>query len=546
MKKIKKIAACALFTAFVSGTSLAFAAARPSVDGHAVVADAGAMPRGLFAKTVGYLPGDSVSVTNPYTGTTINVLVLGSIDPSEGVAILLSPEAAERLGIKKDANIQVKITKRVGDVDEAVSGSAVIAESSDSSSAKKDKKAEYSEAKKADETPLVSSVSEGAKAPISEEPEVEELAAPEDSLSETASEIASSDAENDTEKSAENPKTAEPANAVAEAVTDELPPYEAAPAIAKAEEDSAKKTEEELNAVEKTSGRSQNKDAAPVFEVVDEGAPELAINRVAKAEAVDGNAPKLEKHDEAKPVSEAVDGKAPLLAETDEKIASSEAVDGSAPAIADSCKNTLNTEAVTDELPELASPKEARREVVNALPADLMAGAESGAIVLVPAPENPPTESDKALAEATKKAEEERKATAQAYRDRMAAKAAEENAAANTVDNSTAGAENKIADAKSSELKNTESTGFDNYIVPDVDKLSAGYYVQIASLSDKTNIVGIVNTYSSKYPIEIVPSTVKKNSYQIMIGPLGVDEYGTVLERFKSRGYRDSFIRKVK
>ena len=36
MKKIKKIAACALFTAFVSGTSLAFAAARPSVDGHAV------------------------------------------------------------------------------------------------------------------------------------------------------------------------------------------------------------------------------------------------------------------------------------------------------------------------------------------------------------------------------------------------------------------------------------------------------------------------------------------------------------------------------
>ena len=107
------------------------------------------------------------------------------------------------------------------------------------------------------------------------------------------------------------------------------------------------------------------------------------------------------------------------------------------------------------------------------------------------------------------------------------------------------------ADSKKGSKKNTENTktsgtGFDNYIVDNVQKLKAGYYVQIASLSDTSNIKGIVSTYSNKYPIEIVPSEVKKNSYQIMIGPLGVDEYGTVLERFKSRGYRDSFIRKVK
>ena len=107
--------------------TLLFAAARPSLDGRAVVANKGEMPVGLFAKTVGYLPGDSVSVTNPTSGMTIEVLILGAIDPSEGIAILLSPEAAEKLGIKKDSNIQVKITKRTGQLDEAVTGQAILA-----------------------------------------------------------------------------------------------------------------------------------------------------------------------------------------------------------------------------------------------------------------------------------------------------------------------------------------------------------------------------------------------------------------------------------
>lgn len=110
----------------VSIASLALAASRPSLDGRAVVAEEGVMPAGLFAKTVGYLPGDSVSVTNPATGITINVLILGSIDPSAGVAILLSPEAADKLFITSESNTQVKITKRVGMLDESVSGSGTV------------------------------------------------------------------------------------------------------------------------------------------------------------------------------------------------------------------------------------------------------------------------------------------------------------------------------------------------------------------------------------------------------------------------------------
>ncbi|MEE0133841.1 MAG: SPOR domain-containing protein [Treponema sp.] len=106
--------------------SLTFATSKPSLDGRAVVAEEGVLPAGLFAKTVGYLPGDSVSVTNPATGITINVLILGSIDPSAGVAILLSPEAADKLFITPDSNTQVKITKRTGMLDEAGSGTGTL------------------------------------------------------------------------------------------------------------------------------------------------------------------------------------------------------------------------------------------------------------------------------------------------------------------------------------------------------------------------------------------------------------------------------------
>ena len=95
----------------------------PSLDGRAVVADEGVLPQGIFAKTVGYLPGDSISVTNLVDKTTVDILVIGALDPSEGVAILLSP------GIGKKSNNVVKITKRSGQLDEIVAGTALIGQS---------------------------------------------------------------------------------------------------------------------------------------------------------------------------------------------------------------------------------------------------------------------------------------------------------------------------------------------------------------------------------------------------------------------------------
>ena len=111
---------------FVLTSGFILWAESPSLDGRALVADEGLFPKGLFAKTVGYLPGDSISVTNPANNERVDILVIGSLDPSEGVAILLSPEAAGALNIKKNANNLVKLTKRNGAADEIVNGSAVL------------------------------------------------------------------------------------------------------------------------------------------------------------------------------------------------------------------------------------------------------------------------------------------------------------------------------------------------------------------------------------------------------------------------------------
>jgi len=35
-------------------------------------------------------------------------------------------------------------------------------------------------------------------------------------------------------------------------------------------------------------------------------------------------------------------------------------------------------------------------------------------------------------------------------------------------------------------------------------------------------------------------------AYQVLLGPLGRDEYGTVLERFKAKGFKDAFVRKIR
>ena len=96
------------------------------IDGNVLVGKEGDLPKGFFIKASGYLPGDSVSVTNPLNGNTVELLNLGSVDKTAGYVALLSKEGAEKLGLPQDAKIQMKLTSRQGSYDSSVSGVGVL------------------------------------------------------------------------------------------------------------------------------------------------------------------------------------------------------------------------------------------------------------------------------------------------------------------------------------------------------------------------------------------------------------------------------------
>ena len=85
----------------------------PSLDGRAVVADEKTFPTGFYGGAVGYLPGDLVTVTNHETGSSCDIMILMSLEPSQGIAVSLSPDAAKKLKITSDSNSYVKIQKKV-------------------------------------------------------------------------------------------------------------------------------------------------------------------------------------------------------------------------------------------------------------------------------------------------------------------------------------------------------------------------------------------------------------------------------------------------
>ena len=124
-----------------------FADSKDVVDGVIEVADEGKFPAGHFGQAAGYLPGDSIFVSNPATGVTLQFLNLGTLDSAEGVAVLLSKESAKTLGIDKDKNVRCKLNMRYGSFDESVVGQAVIDESD---AARMNEKKENAELAKAD------------------------------------------------------------------------------------------------------------------------------------------------------------------------------------------------------------------------------------------------------------------------------------------------------------------------------------------------------------------------------------------------------------
>jgi len=113
-KMIAKIAASVLFLLFFVSAS------KPSLDGRAVVAPQGELPPGLYVKSAAFLPGDTVLITNPAAKVSVEALVFASFSASDGIAVVLSPEAAKLLFIERGSNSIVQVTKNGGDMELSV------------------------------------------------------------------------------------------------------------------------------------------------------------------------------------------------------------------------------------------------------------------------------------------------------------------------------------------------------------------------------------------------------------------------------------------
>lgn len=409
-----------LVIGMVLAAGILFTSESPSLDGRAVVADQGVFPKGLFAKTVGYLPGDTISVTNPANAERIDILVIGSLDPSEGVAVMLSPEAANALNIKKNSNNLVKLTKRNGNVDEIANGSAVIASGSPAE-----------DVPVQDEKPLSQVIEEALE------------------------------------------------NGVPVDVAEKQ-------AVAKAEEDLAEqmfnKADEEIEAQEEAEAAAQEaaEEEALAEDAVAEG--EEAVEEAAAAAEAEEAVPETE-YPEYEAVQDELAGE--IEEEPEEEFVEAEVQDEIVEDVAVE-DPVVEDPVVEDELAEEIPEPEAVEE------------DEYEAIVLVPSESKTPE--------------------------------------SNLVDEPLIIEESEpelVVDNPSPVSGVAYLNGFD-------ELASKKYYVQIAVYNKAENIEQIASKYADRYPITVVQQGSKS---PVLVGPLNVDEYGVVLERFKSYGFKDAFVK---
>lgn len=472
---MKKIISLILTTFTVA---ILFAAARPSLDGRAVVAEDGEMPKGLFARTIGYLPGDSVTVTNPANGNACDVLILGSIDASEGVAILLSPEAADRLAIRKDSNVQVKITKRTGSLDENVSGTATLSDEDDT---------DYNSGSLTEETaqaPEETNAPEEAPAPEAAEALAEETSV--ESSEVTSEEVAEEVAAEPVEVTEADSEYSDNSVMNADSFDNETPSEEVAAEVSAESVESAEPVEETpAEAVVVEAPAEEEKTEL----VAEEEIPEEAVPE----ELVEAEAPSLA----------TVTPNDVVIPDNFEELAKDA---GKAPV----------QEVVSESAPE--EPAEEEPSVVEEASAD-----EYAPIVLVPSEPNPPEETE------------------------VPAEVPVETPVESPVEIAAPVTETSPAiEIAPVESVTSANINFENFIKPSLKDLESGkYYVQIASLGQKENIESLLAKYTPKYPVVLVPLSNGKG-YQVLVGPLTADEYGMIIERFQSYGFKDCFLRKIK
>ena len=499
-----------------------FADSSNSIDGTISVAGRGDMPSGLFGKAAGYLPGDTVSITNPTTGITLQILNLGTLDASDGVALLLSQESAEKLGVVEKSDTQVKLAPRSGYFDQSVSGAAVLSRIGNEDSPKTEKveeETQVAEVSDVVETPVMENSTDVPDENITAE-EIAEV--PVENIA--AEEVAQAPVETESSEVAENSfletknavEQASPAevhpeeimeSAVAEEITSEDPLFDnEAASVTHVSAEDISVPEEPAAVIADSPVESEEVAEAPVEEAFEADELSPVENDVAAVE------PEAEIEEEASPVEEVAEASVEEAYEADEL-------------------SPVEKELAADEsVPEVAAEENSVDEEVAEIPAESEVVAEAfEADELEPVASVVDTaESEPEVAAVETEGED--------YSP-IVLVPAEPVPAENTLE---AVVEEKIEEVKPV-MAEVNLKSFTDYIVDSENDLRKNsYYVQFATLGDEKNIESTINKYN-KYPLILVPNG--KGAYKIMVGPLTVDEFGAVQAKFKSFGYKDAFVK---
>ena len=480
---IAKIAASVLFLLlFVS-------ASKPSLDGRAVVAPRGELPPGLYVKSAAFLPGDTVLITNPAAKVSIEALVFASFSASDGIAVVLSPEAAKLLFIERGSNSIVQVTKNGGDMELSVLSKAYDA------------------------------------LPLNEEPAVEAVGAAEDVQPELPVEIAETD------------------EVPAEIVSEET-------ALAEAEDTSvftpfAEQSTEEVAAAPSVEEESAEPEVPAESEGTNE---ESALAEAQPAEAEEAPA-EIAESDEVLPESDetpveiaaapagAEESAEPEMpAENEEVTQGAEEIEQPGTADSEGEKLALAGDKAADdsEVAEVQSAESAEvEESVN----------EPN--VLLAAEDNPPETTESVFDEPiVETAVADNTGNAETLPDYFAhTQEVPQEVSAESVPV----VETSHTSVNDSNAFAARNENLERYIIQNVRDFGKGTYcIQLATYKDPANIAGFIEKYSDKYPVRLAYSEKIGGAYQVLIGPLNKDEYPVVLKRFVAWGYKDAFLREIR
>ncbi|MGP1521849.1 MAG: hypothetical protein ACTTKC_00930 [Treponema sp.] len=466
-------------------------ASKPSLDGRALVASSGELPPGLYVKAAAFLPGDTVLITNPAAKVSIEALVFGTFSPSEGVAVILSPEAADVLLITKDSNSIVQLTKSGGDTEHSVLAKAFDKASPPVSA----------EEPADDSVPYENYVK--SEAPAKTEP-----VTPEVQDGQTADVVETAEASVPIAQEPEPIAQTDTAETVSQTE------------VASGEAASAEVTSSEVTSSEAASVEASSPEESFETEQVFTPFADIASSKVPEPESAAENSP-----------AEIPAETAELSAVPEEEpspIAVSEAVYDE-PLVETTVSSASDTETPIDEQPaesEVPLYTEAEQPLYTEteIPETEEAQSLSEPNILITAEDNPPVFEE----------------SVESDEDFVAPKN-------DLPDYFTSSQEDEASFNEKPLYSENIYFDTDSHLIDGIDAFGKGSYcIQLATYKNKAYIAEVFEKYGDKYPIRLLKSEKIPEAYQVLIGPLNKDEYPVILKRFVSRGFKDAFVRSVR